>query len=95
MQQKHLIDNLLKNRDYKLAKDMGARLSQILSQGDPRERSFLKLQMMKSILLSHGPDSGDDDEPRVPFIAESRTGTIHTHHEAKSRGNDTPTKTAE
>ena len=31
VQQKFLIDNLLKNRDYKLAKDMGARLSQILS----------------------------------------------------------------
>ena len=53
--------------------------------------------MMKSILLSHGPDSGDDDEPRVPFIAESRTGTIHSHHpaEIKSRANGTPTKNAD
>jgi len=52
--------------------------------------------MMKSILLSHGPESGDDDEPRVPFIAESRTGTIHSHHpEPKSRANGTPTKTAD
>jgi len=75
---------------------MGARLSHILSQGDVRDRSFLKLQMMKSILLSHGPESGDDDEPRVPFIAESRTGTIHSHHpEPKSRANGTPTKTAD
>ena len=49
---------------------------------------------MKSILLSHGPESGDDDEPRVPFIAESRTGTIHTHHDRKSIGNGTPTQTA-
>lgn len=78
---------------------MGARLSQILSQGDPRERSFLKLQMMKSILLSHGPDSDDDDEPRVPFIAESlksRTATIRSQfQEIKSRANGTPTQPAE
>jgi hypothetical protein len=46
---------------------------------------------MKSILLSHGQDSGDDDEPRVPFIAESRTGTIKSFHAAaKSRANGTP-----
>ena len=51
--------------------------------------------MMKSILLSHAPDSGDDDEPRVPFIAESRTGTIHTLRDAKSRANGTPTKTVD
>jgi len=52
--------------------------------------------MMKSILLSHGPESGDDDEPRMPFIAESRAGTIRTLHESKrSRGNGTPTKAEE
>ena len=51
---------------------------------------------MKSILLSHGADSGDDDEPRVPFIAESRTGTIRTLNEAqKSRANGTPKKSAD
>lgn len=54
--------------------------------------------MMKSILLSHGADSGDDDEPRVPFIAESRTGTINSHlggTGVKFKQNGTPTKTSE
>ena len=51
---------------------------------------------MKSILLSHGADSGDDDEPGVPFIAESRTGTIRSLNEAqKKRANGTPNQYAD
>lgn len=43
-QKNHLIDHLIKNKQYKLAKDMGARLSQFNDSVD------IKRLMMSSVL---------------------------------------------
>lgn len=51
-QQQYLIDNLVANKEYKLANQMGAQINQILDQSEVRDKSLLRLQLMKSILLS-------------------------------------------